>query len=298
MEGDAALPGRGGSHGECVLTHHVFPFCHRIGNASLGSFTGSAHCSNAVFGVVFSDGFLPLRTLFTQVRQGGVNALVTVSAFDIEVSNLPNPNSLVGGDSQQEGVSKVRGVELEANALVGGLRLDGNVSYLDTEDPDGYRLTSIADWQASLFALYNFTGALDGIVIGANYTFTDSDGTVTLEAAEGPRSITLPTTSRHTGNLSLGYDKGPIDVRLSGTYRDKYLDELSPEPELDRYVDDHFQLDLSAKYRFNDKVQLFYEWVNINNAKYFAYNNLGDRRNIYQYEENNWTMKAGVRMTF
>ena len=143
-----------------------------------------------------------------------------------------------------------------------------------------------------------FTGALDGIVIGANYTFTDSDGTVTLEAAEGPRSITLPTTSRHTGNLSLGYDKGPIDVRLSGTYRDKYLDELSPEPELDRYVDDHFQLDLSAKYRFNDKVQLFYEWVNINNAKYFAYNNLGDRRNIYQYEENNWTMKAGVRMTF
>jgi len=63
-------------------------------------------------------------------------------------------------------------------------------------------------------------------------------------------------------------------------------------------VDDHFQLDLSAKYRVADGVQLFYEWVNITDAKYFAYNTLGGRRNIYQYEEYNWTMKAGVRMTF
>ena len=54
----------------------------------------------------------------------GVNALVTVAAFDIEISNLPNPNSLFGANSQQEGVSKVRGVEFEANALLGGLRLD------------------------------------------------------------------------------------------------------------------------------------------------------------------------------
>ncbi|MEW4448447.1 TonB-dependent receptor [Qipengyuania sp. JC766] len=143
-----------------------------------------------------------------------------------------------------------------------------------------------------------FTGMLDGFVLRANYTFTDASGTVTLVAAEGPREIALPTTSRHTGNVSIGYDKGPIDIRLSGTYRDKYLDELGSEPDLDRFVDDHFQLDLSAKYRFNDRIQLFYEWVNINDAKYFAYNQLGGRRNIYQYEEYNWTMKGGVRLTF
>lgn len=143
-----------------------------------------------------------------------------------------------------------------------------------------------------------FTGALDGFVVRANYTFTDGDGTVTLTAADGPRDIPLPTTSKHTGNISIGYDKGPIDIRLSGTYRDKYLDELASEPELDRYVDDHFQLDLSAKYRLNDNIQLFYEWININDAKYFAYNNLGGQRNLYQYEEYNWTMKGGVRLTF
>ncbi|MDG6078940.1 TonB-dependent receptor [Erythrobacter litoralis] len=143
-----------------------------------------------------------------------------------------------------------------------------------------------------------FTGALDGFLVQANYTFTDAQGTVTLVASEGPREVALPATSRHTGNISLGYDKGPLDIRLSGTYRDRYLDELGSEPGLDRYVDDHFQLDLAAKYRFTDRVQVFYEWVNINNAKYFAYNNLGGRRNLYQYEEYNWTMKAGVRLTF
>ena len=143
-----------------------------------------------------------------------------------------------------------------------------------------------------------FTGALDGFVLQANYTFTDAEGTVTTLASDGPRDISLPATAKHTANVSIGYDKGPIDIRLSGTYRDKYLDELADTPELDRYVDDHFQLDLSAKYRVNDRFQLFYEWVNINNAKYFAYNRLGSRRNLYQYEEYSWTMKGGVRVTF
>ena len=139
----------------------------------------------------------------------------------------------------------------------------------------------------------------DGLVVNANYTFTDATGTVFADGnIADPRDIPLPATSRHTANLSIGYDKGPFDVRLSGTYRDRYLDELADDADFDRYVDDHFQLDLSAKFRLSDRIQLFYEWVNINNAKYFAYNELGGRRNIYQYEEYNWTMKGGVRVTF
>ncbi|PZT86316.1 MAG: TonB-dependent receptor [Citromicrobium sp.] len=139
----------------------------------------------------------------------------------------------------------------------------------------------------------------DGFVVNANYTYTDATGTVFTDGDIGdPREIPLPSTSKHTANLSLGYDKGPFDIRLSGTYRDRYLDELADEAELDRYVDDHFQLDLSAKFSVTDKIQLFYEWININNAKYFAYNTLGSRRNLYQFEEYNWTMKGGVRVTF
>jgi TonB-dependent receptor len=145
---------------------------------------------------------------------------------------------------------------------------------------------------------------LPGLLVQANYTYTDAEGSVpdgSLANLLDPvnyRDIALPASSKHTANFSLGYDKGPFDIRLSGTYRDGYLDELSDEAELDRYVDDHFQLDLSEKFRATDNLQLYYEWVNINDAKYFAFNRLGGRENLLQYEEYNWTMKFGARYTF
>ncbi|MEL7728034.1 TonB-dependent receptor [Citromicrobium bathyomarinum] len=142
-------------------------------------------------------------------------------------------------------------------------------------------------------------GALSGLIVQANYTYTDAKGTIFTDGnIADPREIPLPATSRHTFNVALGYDKGPLDIRLAGTYRDRYLDEIAGEAELDRYVDNHFQLDLSAKYKLTDNIKLFYEWVNINNAKYYAYNNFGGQQNLYQFEEYSWTMKGGVRVTF
>ncbi|HLV08084.1 MAG TPA: TonB-dependent receptor [Croceibacterium sp.] len=139
----------------------------------------------------------------------------------------------------------------------------------------------------------------DGLLLQANYTYTHATGDVPNDGdPTDPRRITLPATARHTVNGVIGYENGPFSIRLAGTYRDKYLDELGSEAELDRYVDNHFQLDLSAKYRLNRNVQVFYEWINLNNAKYFAYNTLGDRRNLLQYEEYSWTMKGGVKVTF
>ncbi|WP_338446934.1 TonB-dependent receptor [Pelagerythrobacter marensis] len=140
---------------------------------------------------------------------------------------------------------------------------------------------------------------LDGLLVQANYTYTDATGRVPIDGdPDDLRGIMLPATSKHTANIALGYEKGPVSLRLAGTYRDKYLDELGDDATEDRLVDDHFQLDLSAKYRVNDNVQVFYEWVNINNAKYFAYNTLGARKNLYQFEEYGWTMKLGARVNF
>ncbi|WP_347302167.1 TonB-dependent receptor [Croceibacterium sp. TMG7-5b_MA50] len=142
-------------------------------------------------------------------------------------------------------------------------------------------------------------GALDGLITQLNYTWTDATGDVPVDGDPANlRQITLPSTSRHTFNAALGYDKGPVSFRLAGTYRDKYLDELGATAEEDRIVDNHFQVDLTVRYRASDRIQLFYDWININNAKYFAYNNVAQRRNLLQYEEYNWTMKAGMRVSF
>ncbi|HUD91660.1 TonB-dependent receptor domain-containing protein, partial [Sphingobium sp.] len=139
----------------------------------------------------------------------------------------------------------------------------------------------------------------DGLLVNANYTYTDARGTVLNDGdIADPRSIPLASASKNTFNVVLGYEKGPISLRAAGTYRDKYLDELGSTAEQDRYVSDQFQLDLSAKFRVMPGVRLFAEWINVTDAPYFAYQNLGGARRLLQYEQYNWTAKFGVTASF
>ncbi|AOL22631.1 TonB-dependent receptor [Erythrobacter litoralis] len=148
-------------------------------------------------------------------------------------------------------------------------------------------------------------GFLDGLLVQANYTYTDASGLVAdgevgdITAAPTFREIPLPATSENTFNVALGYDKGPVSLRLAGTYRDGFLDEVNADgPEFDRFTDSLFQLDFTARYRVTDKVQVYFDWININDAEFYAFNRLGGRQNILQFERYNWTMKGGVRLNF
>jgi TonB-dependent receptor len=139
----------------------------------------------------------------------------------------------------------------------------------------------------------------DGLLVNANYTYTDAKGTVFNEGdIADPRPIPLMSAAKHTFNAVLGYEKGPISLRAAGTYRSKYLDELGSTADQDRYVDQHFQLDLSAKYRITKDVRLFAEWVNVTDAPYFAYQNFEGAKRILQYEKYSWTAKFGVSASF
>jgi len=138
----------------------------------------------------------------------------------------------------------------------------------------------------------------DGLLFNFNYTFTDASGTVPTDGdITNLRKIDLPSSSKHTFNAVIGYEKGPIDFRLAGTYRDRYLDELGAEASEDRFVDNHFQLDASLKVELSKNIRLFAEWININNAKYFAYQNFGTRKRLLQYEEYGSTFKFGAKIT-
>ena len=174
------------------------------------------------------------------------------------------------------------------------------VSFTEAELPINGENAEVFGIELSLSQAWTQLPApFDGLITQVNYTYTDASGMVPVGGdITDLREISLPSTSKHTLNGVLGYEKGPISLRLAGTYRDSYLDELGGDAAEDRFVDDHFQLDFSAKYRITDGIQLFYEWVNINDAKYFAYNNVGGQQNLYQYERYNWTMKFGAKVTF
>ena len=132
----------------------------------------------------------------------------------------------------------------------------------------------------------------DGLIANLNYTYTDAEGDVL------GRTIPLPTSSEHTYNIVIGYDKGPLSLRLSGAGRSSYLDELGGEADEDRYVEPHFQIDASAKYRFTQNFQIFGELVNINDATYTAYQTGPGRDRLLQYEEYGWTAKFGFKANF
>ncbi|MFV3127982.1 TonB-dependent receptor [Niveispirillum sp. KHB5.9] len=132
----------------------------------------------------------------------------------------------------------------------------------------------------------------DGLLVNANYTYTDAEGDVL------GRTVSLPASSKHTANFALGYEKGPITLRASLTYRSGYLDELGGDAEEDRWIKPHRQWDFSAKYRVTENVRLFAELVNANDATYTAYNKIGGRQNLLQYEEYSWTGKFGAKFNF
>ena len=156
--------------------------------------------------------------------------------------------------------------------------------------------------ELSYSQVFSFLPApFDGLLTNLNYTYTDATGRITSYDDDDnsySRKIALPNASKHTFNAVLGYEKGPLSLRAAGTYRSKYLDELGDGPDSDRFVDNHFQLDLSAKYKLLPGVRLFADWVNVNNAKYYAYQNYGGARRLLQYEEYNWTVKFGVSASF
>jgi TonB-dependent receptor len=141
-------------------------------------------------------------------------------------------------------------------------------------------------------ALLGLPAPFNGLILSLNYTYTDAEGDI------GDRVIPLPATSKHTANMVFGYDRGPVSLRLAGTYRSSYLDEVGDDEETDRIVDGLFQLDLTAKYQINSRVQVFAEFVNLNNAKFFAFQRGPESDRLLQFEEYRWTGKFGARLTF
>ena len=168
------------------------------------------------------------------------------------------------------------------------------IPYTDATIPINGDSARVLGLEASYSQAFTMLPApFDGLLMNLNYTFTDAKG----DLADG-RRIPLPASSKHNFNAVLGYDKGILSFRVAGAYRDGYLDELGATADEDRYVRPHFQLDLSAKVRVTDNFTIFADMVNLNNAKYVAYQNGPSTRRLLQYEEYKWTAKFGVKANF
>jgi TonB-dependent receptor len=138
----------------------------------------------------------------------------------------------------------------------------------------------------------------DGLLFSANATFTDSDATIEgrEDGALVSRDISLPSQSDFTLNASLGYEKGPLGLRLAVNHKSEYLDEVGDigNDQGDLYVDDQTQYDFSAHYKITRNMQVVFEALNLSDEKYYVYTN--DQDLNAQYESYGRTYRLGIKM--
>lgn len=79
---------------------------------------------------------------------------MTLSAYDIQISNLPNPNSLPDDASQQQGESSIKGVEFESYMVFGDVSAELNAAIMDASDPNGYAFPAQPEHTASLWVTW------------------------------------------------------------------------------------------------------------------------------------------------
>ena len=158
-------------------------------------------------------------------------------------------------------------------------------TFINTDDADirGFELSFQKAWD-------------NGLLFVANYTLTDGETDLPTDAVNGQRTIPFFKLAKHTGNVSFGYDLGAWDVRLAGNYRSKFLDEIGDEPIVDRYTDDFFQIDLTARYELSENILLTAEVLNLNDRPEYYY--FGNPGRLSQYDEYGTTFGMGMRYTF
>lgn len=135
----------------------------------------------------------------------------------------------------------------------------------------------------------------DGLGLLLNGTFSDSSADYPNRPGE---SLDFIGQSKFIGNFGLTYEKHGVFVRLAGNFRTKRLREdeaIGGSADEDRYVDQFFQLDLSAHYDIARRWQLFANVINLTNEPFRVYFGGGGSKKLVQREEYGWSANFGVR---
>jgi iron complex outermembrane receptor protein len=133
---------------------------------------------------------------------------ITFAYYDIEVSNLPNPNALPAEAAQQQGVASIEGFEVEGRLDFGEVTAQFAAATMDAEDPNGFALSAQPDSNASLWVNYA-PEALSGLRMGAGVRYVG-------ETVSENGLIRYETPSYTLGDLMLGYEvSNDLDLQLN-----------------------------------------------------------------------------------
>ncbi len=147
-----------------------------------------------------------------------IPGLITIAWYDIEISNLPNPNATPMTDGQQLGISTLTGFEAEAHLQLDTVYLQAAVSTIDAEDPNGFELAGQPDGNASLWATWRPEGDLSGFKTGGGIRYVG-------ESVSENENLRYVTPDYTLADLMIGYewDQWDFQINARNIADEKYL---------------------------------------------------------------------------
>ena len=209
--------------------------------------------------------------------------------FDVAIEYYPNRDSVLAFGAFYKSIDNFIAGQAFEDVTVNGIDIDEGFSFVNIEESDllGFEF----NYQQALTFL---PGLLQHTIVGANYTYVDSEATL----PDG-REITLPLQSEQVGNVILGYDDGRFDLRAAVSYRDEFISGIDEGGDgIDRIADSHVQFDFSAKMDVTDNLRAYLDFKNINDEPFVAVFRQDGRTVNSQYEEYGWQAQFGFRYTF
>jgi TonB-dependent receptor len=137
----------------------------------------------------------------------------------------------------------------------------------------------------------NLPAPLSGFGVAANYTYTDSQGSV-----HPGHFSELPYTARNLWNAGLFYAGYGFKFSLAANFNDRNLSAAGSSPQTDQYFDKHFALDLSISYEFRNGLSLYFHAKNLADAPFRVYE--GSVNRPIQREFYGQTYEAGVQWKY
>lgn len=160
----------------------------------------------------------------------GIDAILTVAAFQITQSNLSTTDPDHPDFSRQTGEVRVRGVEIEGRAGVGPIDVSLAYTHLDSEitqsddGVEGNDYTTVPD-TASVWVYYQAeTGRAAGLSLGAGMRYGSESW--------ADEANTLRRDSTLVFDLAAGYDFGALNPRWAGVGLDLNANNLGATDSL------------------------------------------------------------------
>lgn len=140
--------------------------------------------------------------------------ILTAALFDIDITNLDDPNAAPNKVNQQSGTSNLKGVEIEGKlALTDTLKLEMNLTKLEAKDPKRKKLTSAVEEQVSSWLSYE---ALDsGLKAGLGVRYNGKVYGGKYTSFKYPNGVEVYAPSHTLVDAMLGYETPTWEATLN-----------------------------------------------------------------------------------